>query len=213
MTWVNLNEVFIPKTGGTVSGDLNIDGNISAKKVTVTHSTAVDSFFIASRTDIEKEVRFGIGGSSHKRGIYDKSAGAWTICRDDNNDIYIGSRQYGVNKVLWSGAWYMNASQTATLSEAVSAQPNGIVLVFSRYQDGVAQNWGFESFFVPKYVVATHAAQGSYFSSNQQGRPWSKYIYISDTELKGNNDNTNDGEFDGRYLFNDFCVLRYVIGV
>lgn len=129
------------------------------------------------------------------------------------NNVYVNGRQYGVNKVLWSGAWYMNGSQTATLSEAVSAQPNGIVLVFSRYQDGVAQDWGFESFFVPKYVVATHAAQGSYFSSNQNGRPWSKYIYISDTTLKGNDDNTNDGEFDGRYLFSDYCVLRYVIGV
>ena len=129
------------------------------------------------------------------------------------NNIYINGRQYGVNKVLWSGAWYMNGSQTATLSEAVSTQPNGIVLVFSRYQDGVAQDWGFEHYFVPKYVVSAHAAQGSYFSSNQNGRPWSKYIYISDTELKGNNDNTNNGEFDGRYLFNDYCVLRYVIGV
>lgn len=128
-------------------------------------------------------------------------------------NMYVNGRQYGVNKVLWSGAWYMNGSQTATLSEAVSAQPNGIVLVFSRYQDGVEQNWGFESFFVPKQLVATHPAQGSYFSSNQNGRPWSKYIYISDTELKGNNDNTNNAEFDGRYLFSDYCVLRYVIGV
>ena len=128
-------------------------------------------------------------------------------------NMYINGIKFGEHNVLWSGAWYMNGSQTATLSEAVSAQPNGIVLVFSRYQDGVEQNWGFEHFFVPKYVVATHAAQGSYFSSNQNGRPWSKYIYISDTELKGNNDNTNNGEFDGRYLFNDYCVLRYVIGV
>ena len=129
------------------------------------------------------------------------------------NNVYVNGRQYGVNKVLWSGAWYMNASQTATLSEAVSAQPNGIVLVFSRYQDGVEQNWGFESFFVPKHLVATHAAQGSYFSSNQLGRPWCKYIYISDTELRGNADNTISGTFDGRDLFNDYCVLRYVIGV
>ena len=88
----------------------------------------------------------------------------------------------------------MNASQTATLDEAVSAQPNGIVLVFSRYQNGVEQNWGFESFFVPKYIVAAHADQGSYFSSNQMGRPWCKYIYISDTTLRGHADNTNDGD-------------------
>lgn len=128
-------------------------------------------------------------------------------------NMYVNGRQYGVNKVLWSGAWYMNGSQTATLSEAVSAQPNGIVLVFSRYQDGAEQNWGFESFFVPKYIVATHPNQGSYFSSNQNGRPWSKYIYISDTELKGHNDNENNGTFDDRDLYSNYCVLRYVIGV
>ena len=79
---------------------MNVDGNISTQKATVTCSTATDSFFTASRTDIEKEICFGIGGSSHKRGIYDKSAGAWTICRDDNNNIYIGNRQYGINKIL-----------------------------------------------------------------------------------------------------------------
>lgn len=28
MAWVNLNDVFVPETGGTVSGDLNVDGSL-----------------------------------------------------------------------------------------------------------------------------------------------------------------------------------------
>lgn len=28
MTWVNLNDIYVPKTGGTVTGDLGVDGSI-----------------------------------------------------------------------------------------------------------------------------------------------------------------------------------------
>ena len=55
---------------------------------------------------------------TYERFYYSNAWGAWTKIKDFKG------------KVLWSGAWYMNGSQTANLSEKVSEQPNGIVLVF-----------------------------------------------------------------------------------
>ena len=34
------------------------------------------------------------------------------------------------NKVLWSGCYLLQAGQTVELSEAISSQPNGVVLLF-----------------------------------------------------------------------------------
>ena len=71
--------------------------------------------------------------------------------------LYPWNNIYNVaGKILWIGQYYMTAGQTATLSEKVSEQPNGIVLVFSRYVDGVAENYDFNSFFVLKILIDSH---------------------------------------------------------
>lgn len=120
------------------------------------------------------------------------------------------------NKVLWSGAIYMNADQTATLYEAVSAQPSGIVLVFSAYSGG-AVDTQFHSFFVPKAIVVAHSGRGSEFvmaSSNTPGSFRFRYLYISDTCITGAADNSWDGTTSsGVKVTNSGAVLRYVIGV
>lgn len=119
------------------------------------------------------------------------------------------------NNVLWSGAWYMNENQTANLSDNVSNQPSGIVLVFSRYSSGQAQNYHWKTFFVPKYLIANHDSQGFTFTMNSVNFDYiaSKYLYISDTQIKGNANNTLTGTANGITFANNSTVLRYVIGV
>ena len=119
------------------------------------------------------------------------------------------------NKLLWSGAWYMNENQTAALSDKVSNQPSGIVLVFSRYSGGQAQNYHWKCFFVPKYMVANHASQGFTFTMNAVDFAYiaSKYLYISDESISGNAANTATGTANGITYANNSTVLRYVIGV
>ncbi len=56
------------------------------------------------------------------------------------NSVYANGRNLCENKVLWTGVWHMNNYHTATLSEAVSAQPHGIVLAFSAYYDSASEN-------------------------------------------------------------------------
>lgn len=118
--------------------------------------------------------------------------------------------------VLWSGAYYMNASQTASLSELVSKQLTGILLVFSAYSDSTAQNYNWNSFFVSKKHVISHAGAGCTFvmCGSNFGNMCTKYLYISDDKIVGNDNNTASGTATSGITFNNSTfVLRYVIGV
>lgn len=123
----------------------------------------------------------------------------------------------GTGKILWSGALFMIESQTITLAEAISKQPNGIVLVFSRYSNGAAAEHNFNSFFVSKTFVAEKQGGGSMFFMGADPTfvmLAAKYLYINDTTIKGHasNDATGTATTGITYTNNGF-VLRYVIGV
>ncbi len=119
-------------------------------------------------------------------------------------------------KVLWTGTWYMTAGHVAELSEKISEQVNGIVIVFSRIGDGVAQNDNFASFFVPKTVVTKHPGLGMNFFMSHSSFEYcgAKYLYISDQQIKGhaNNNLTGTGATGIKFENNRF-IMRYVIGV
>lgn len=120
-------------------------------------------------------------------------------------------------KLLWQGVYYMTASQTITLAERVSAQKNGIVLVFSRYSSGTAQNYHFNHAFVHKAFVKVHPGVGNTFLMTTDGSfsvMATKYLYIHDDHIDGNaiNEATGTGTSGVKYENNGF-VLRYVIGV
>ena len=146
-------------------------------------------------------------------GSYSASEGATNIYGNKLNfytKTYLNSTR--PLKVLWSGAYYMNASQSITLSEAVSTQLNGIVLVWSKYSDG-AQNYEWNCFFVPKQNVATHLGAG-YVMYCGGTYPSYKYVYINNGTITGNavNENTS-ASCMGLTVDNKNHCLRYVYGV
>ena len=119
-------------------------------------------------------------------------------------------------KVLWSGGKYMTADHQADLSEPVSKQDNGIVLVFSTYQDGAAIDANFNLFFVPKQFVSLMGGYGSAYQMNTVNfnTVGAKYLYIHDTYIKGNENNNLSGTATSGIVFNNaMYVLRYVLGV
>ena len=119
-------------------------------------------------------------------------------------------------KVLWTGTWYMTAAHIAELSEKISEQVNGIVIVFSRIGDGVAQNDNFASFFVPKTIVAKHPNLGMNFFMAHSSFEYcgAKYLYIGDTQIKGHGNNSLVGTSAiGIKFENNRFIMRYVIGV
>lgn len=124
----------------------------------------------------------------------------------------------GTNKILASGASYMNETQTWNLSEPVSEQPNGIVLVFSGYDatNKVALNSSINTFFVSKKDIELFPDVGHTFllgiNAGFSGMA-AKYLYFTDTTVYGHEGNTSSGANSGITFNNSKYVLRYVIGV
>lgn len=130
----------------------------------------------------------------------------------DNNVIINNIKFTGNYKVLWSGLLLMTSYDTANLSESILSQPNGIVLVWSFYDNGAASNSNFAYVFVSKFHVTSFNGKGVSCSSINLDYHMSKYVYVSNTAIKGytTNDTVTVG---GVTITNSRFVLRYVLGV
>ena len=134
------------------------------------------------------------------------------------NDTYVRGCKIAVNTVLWSGTYYMNEGQTVPLDETpISAQANGIVLIWSEYSDGAAVNANFNTFFIPKHFVTVQNDRGIAMGlwTATANTFASKYVYVKDTELKGYVNNAIDPWVTSCGITSSpkRFVLRYVIGV
>lgn len=114
-------------------------------------------------------------------------------------------------KVLWAGSGiFLNKSQSIPLSESLTNQKRGIVLILSRYENGVAQNYGYKSYFVPKECLDFGVDKPGFDIplikySNNSNVVGSKYIYVSDNKIEGSESNGTSP--------NSGWVFRYAIGV
>jgi hypothetical protein len=116
--------------------------------------------------------------------------------------------------VLWSGALHMNGSQSITLSEAISAQKNGIQLAFSPYINNTVYT---QSVFytVPKAVLELNSWNyaGLFpLSSCTYAVAGGKELTILDNRIIGSSQNTTSGTSNGVTYNNSLWVLTYVIG-
>ena len=136
-----------------------------------------------------------------------------SLTKSKSEEIYHGQ------KVLWgadmASGMYMTNGHTANLAEKVSEQPNGIVLVFCYYNGTSDTNWGWQSFFVPKQLVALETGEGFTFTLNNGkfGSVGTKYLYINNDSVVGHADNNLTGTGSGITYANNKFVLRYIIGV
>ena len=142
-------------------------------------------------------------GAIYERSYYQSAWGDWQTVHN------------GKGKILWTGGYYMTESHKVALSEPVSAQPSGIVLVFSRFLDGAAQDTNFQHFFIPKAFIAAKAGYGHTFfmTANKFAVNATKYLYVNDAQITGHADNNATGTVNGITFNNAGFVLRYVIGV
>ena len=118
--------------------------------------------------------------------------------------------------ILWSGGLHMEENQIVTLSEKVSKQRNGIVLVFSEYLEGAVSDTSFTCHFIPKEIVSLKSGCGHIFvlSSSNLETVGIKHLYINDNSISGNNDNIETGTASSGITYsNNKFVMRYVIGL
>lgn len=138
----------------------------------------------------------------YERFYYSNSWGNWMRISD-----------FGGN-ILWSGGSLMDSSQTATLSEKVSDQKTGIILLFSLYLDGTVKDENFYSHFVSKKLIEkVNGAKTSFFMANASfSYVGCKTLNIYDDKITGYDQNASSGTASGISYKNNNYVLRYVIG-
>lgn len=120
------------------------------------------------------------------------------------------------NKILWNDSpRHMNGDQIVDLSEKISDQPNGVVLVWSAHDGTTTYNYDWHYHFIPKHHVTAHNGTGvtTNMATAGFGHVAAKYVYVYDTYISGNAKNTASGTSNGITYNNSYWVLRYVIGV
>lgn len=126
------------------------------------------------------------------------STGDRVLCLVQNRRVtVIGRGQGAENKVLWTGAMYMNANQVASFTESAFDQETGIVLVWKFYRDGSASNEQIVSTFIPKGRIRDSPGSGQsiYFqtwsATNTGQANYQKYIYVSHDRVAGHSINNS----------------------
>lgn len=134
-----------------------------------------------------------------------------------DGDLTVAGVIYGSQpqKVLASPVMYMSSSHSVNLSEPVSEQATGIVLVWCWYNGGVASDANFAFTFVPKQAVAlaNPCYQVTQICSTQTGGMFAvKSCDVYDDRLVGKSSSGTVTTALGTAK-NSNWVLRWVIGV
>ena len=212
----------------TINGNLDVSEHIFLENGKIIYGKTTNG---ENRSMVQfngnNQAVFGYGGYNNSEGASYFDGNNVNI--RSKNGIYMTSpnagltaREYGVNKVLWTGGdggYYMTDTHRISLSENVSAQPNGIVLVWSMYTNGNAENSAFNYTFVPKQHITSFGGCGvscfltGYANSTGTNALGFKYVYVNNNSIVGNVRNNYAGESNGLTLANNRFVLRQVIGV
>lgn len=200
-TGANLN--FLKTPGFYVIPSTYISSTVSNKPFTdnATASIRVENTGIGLlRQIVQKSTK--TDGVIYERG-YDGTWGSWSV-------VYSGA-----GKLLWTGSQLMTAAQSVTFSEPLDQQQSGIVLVFSRYISGTAQDYYYSAHFVPKQLIATTPSSSLSFimATAKFEAIAAKYLLINNTGITGNDQNDDTGTANGVTFANNSFALRYVIGV
>lgn len=206
---------YLPLSGGTMTGPLTL-GNATPGSIYMTNASGTTRNVL--HLNPSNSLNLGYGGYSASEGLTNVYGNEVKIT--SRKTVTVNGFSIATNKVLWSGASHMNASQTATFSEAVDKQAHGIVLIFSFYNssNSTAGDHDFSAHFVPKYLVSAHSGKGISFTyippGYENGYTGTKYLYISNTGINGYSGNTTTSTGTNGIKYNNGQrVLRYVIGV
>lgn len=147
-----------------------------------------------------------------------------------NERVTIGLEGININgesilpstNILWEatnveGGYYMNGSQTINLSEEITDQRNGIVLVWYGFDSSTAKRInGITSYqFVPKWQIESNNNSFviQHMAFDKFAKIGTKNLSISNDSIVGNNSNTSKGTSNGITYDNSAFVLSYVLGV
>lgn len=216
------NDFFYDKFGTQLGNGLTtyaseaIDPNTTTDHLILTnHANApeggswyIKTEFYSTKSDTTNRMQtaypYSLNKSAYYRYYYDGSWSTWKriVTADETQNL------------LWSGSSLMNGSQTITLSDKISNQKTGIALTFSIYANNTTYYNNYNTFFVPKRLVAAYPGVSHCFSileaSGQQAR---KTLFISDGSIKGYSANGSTSTGGGITYYNGMWTLTAVFGI
>lgn len=145
-------------------------------------------------------------------------SGSWPT---DSQGNFIWNCIYSVaGNMLWDGSsldtkgYYMTAGHTCNLSQKISEQPNGIVLVFSRFdsESNKGVNEQIVEYMIYKKTVNLLPGNGHSVPLLTPFANAVKYLYIHDSSIVGHEKNNQTITVGGITYTNNYFVLRYIIG-
>lgn len=131
----------------------------------------------------------------------------------------LNGMEIGTQKLLWTGSELMGADASIVLSENISNQLNGIVLLFARYNGSYVFYEAFNSFFVSKAVVDLTDSYSNPYHNFMMALDLDvsamacKRLNIYGNRIEGHENNTKSGTHCGITYNNNNYVLVGVIGV
>lgn len=94
---------------------------------------------------------------------------------------------------LWSGAWFMHDTHIITPSRKLSDCLNGWMLQWSGYTSSTARDYDITYTFIPKNHPSLSSNGGIHQIVGQPNHGYkSKYLYVTNTEIKGHKNNSGD---------------------
>lgn len=124
------------------------------------------------------------------------------------------------NRLLYQGeGLFMNENQQIKLTEKISEQPTGIVIIWSAYSDGQSRDFHWYFQFVPKFILSLPTINNSIdtdiflCAGGQSQYSAMKELGITDDVIYGQNGNSSKIVVNGITCVNNEWVLRAVIGV
>lgn len=181
-----------------------------------------DSIAISSKADIDSSVTISsndimLSDTGDKLTIspgylqFENGGSISPDCLEFENGVKINQNQ----KVLWSGADYINENQKISLDgdKNISKQLSGICLAFTYFDrsNNSVKWYGMHYYFVPKSAVAVNNGGGTAFTDAYRGI--NKYLYIYNDKIIGTKQNGTSGSEGGFSYDNRNWVLVKVFGV
>lgn len=204
--WIKLNDIQIDSVAHTYTVGSTVSG-LNYEKTYIFQAQIADIIFTINSPDYV----------AVSKPVFDWSSTDFNF----NVPVTIMGKTYGGEeepeeeetvKILWSGVDIMKENTVINLSEPISAQKNGIILVFG-YSDS---DTGWNTFYVPKIMVQLNNDGGQTFlmAINSGFSAFgAKYLYIHDTNIEGQSSNGVQATNSGINYTNSVFNLRYVIGV
>lgn len=193
----------------SISGSINVHG-VDATSVTGGSSFQSGLGEVNASAGSVRETLW-LSGDTEQAPSFERSVSSSGFTERTKTSANTWSTPSGT--VLWSSTGnHMISTHTAHLSRDISTCQSGVLLHWQPYTSGTTQTWGHVFTFIQK---AQNNGTGCMviLATSKFAVVGTKYVYVYDNRIVGNDDNNKSGTANGITYNNAYWVMTQVIAV